>query len=69
LFFPPYAAQPHRRERVSRLRSDAGAEHRAPRGLALTQERPAITLRGLSRRKKRRSNRQPLGGCQGSHRG
>jgi hypothetical protein len=28
--------------------------------LALTQERPEITLRGLPRRKKRRSNRQPL---------
>ncbi len=43
---------------MSRLRSDAGAKHRAPRGLALTQERPAITLRGLPRRKKRRSNGQ-----------
>ena len=33
--------------------------------MALTQERPEITLRGLPRRKKRRSNRQPLAAARG----
>ena len=33
--------------------------------MALTQERPEITLRGLPRRKKRRRNRQPLAAARG----
>ena len=56
--FPAYAAQPTRRERVSR-RGPSGAGERAAR--ALTQERAEITVRGLARTANRSGQRQARG--------
>ena len=56
LCLPSLRGEANRRERVSRLR-----EHRAERGLALTQERPEIILRGLPRTANRSGQPQARG--------
>jgi len=67
-FFPPDAAQPNQSERVSRRGPIACNGEGAVRP-GLDAGASGDYLASPSRRKKRRSNRQPLGGCQGAHRG
>jgi len=67
-FFPPDAAQPNQSERVSR-RGPIACNGEGAMRPGLDAGASGDYLASPSRRKKRRSSRQPPRGCQGSHRG